>query len=67
MPKQVCPGQPESLNLPKRYAGKWVAVKGKVVVGAGATMDKALAEALKKGELHTKLVRVPDTDEYYFF
>ena len=60
-------GQPVSLHLPKKYAGLWVAVKGTKVVGAGPTIDKALADASKKGETSPKLVRVPRQDEHYLY
>jgi len=67
MSKRTVPGQPKSLNLPKKYAGLWVAVKGTKVVGAGPTIDKALADASKKGETSPKLVRVPRQNEHYLF
>jgi hypothetical protein len=67
MPKKSCVGQPQSLNLPSKYAGKWVAVKGSTVVGEGPTIAKALAEAAKKGQTRTKLVLVPNKNEHFLF
>ncbi len=67
MPKQVCPGQPASLNLPEKYAGQWVAISGDKVVGAAPTIDKAFAAASEKGEKHPKMVHIPDRAEHLFF
>lgn len=47
--------------MAKKYGGRWVALKAdrKTVVGAGTTVQQALAGARKKGVRDPVLTRMP--------
>lgn len=47
----------------ERYAGKWVAIVGELVVGVGDTAQEALEDARQKSAEVPLLLKVPRKDE----
>jgi len=51
------------VKLQKKYAGKWIAVINKKIVGAGKTAKEAYDRALKKHPFQKPLLGVVPTGE----
>jgi hypothetical protein len=52
-------------HLPKKYLGKWIAVKDHKVIASGRTLGRVLAESERQGIDEPIIIKVPKADESY--